>query len=146
MSKSTYNPDYCRMAEVACRLGAIDKDLQALFGVCEKTLHNWRNKHPEFKAATAMGKDDANNQVIQALFRRATGCVTFKDVLDRGGCPVRLEVEHPPETAACMSWLHNRDRDNWQRDPQARKDTDDNSDKSTYNITIVKPDAPDNSD
>lgn len=132
------------MAEVACRLGAIDKDLQQLFGVCEKTLHNWRNKHPEFKIATALGKDDANNQVVQALFKRAVGCVTFKEALDKQGIPVRLEQEHPPETVACMSWLNNRDPDNWSRNPELRKSKD--VDANTYNITIVKPDGADKSD
>lgn len=126
------------MARVACRLGAIDKDLQELFGVCEKTLHNWRNKHPDFKQATEAGKASANQQVIDALFKRATGCVTTKEALTKHGDIVELRTEHPPETAACMSWLYNRCRDDWKKDPE--KIDGPKEDGNTYNITIVKPD------
>jgi transposase-like protein len=145
MARSTYKPAYAAQARVACRLGAIDKDLQELFGVCEKTLHNWRKKHPEFKEATKEGKDAADDQVQDALFNRAIGCITWKEVYTKEEGIVILQQLNAPDTVACMSWLNNRRPDEWARDPKARQEARKDS-SDTYNITIVKPDGADKTD
>ena len=137
--KTTYKPEYCDMVRVACRLGAIDTDLEELLGVSSKTIFNWRNKHPEFAEASKVGKEAANNKVKEALFKRATGCITSKQVLDKNGIPTDITTEHPPETAACMAWLYNRDRANWKKDPALIDDPNKKDDSNVYNITIVKP-------
>lgn len=138
-AKSTYDPKFATQAAVACRLGAIDKDLQELFGVCERTLQNWRRKHPEFLEATKEGKDVANTAVKEALYKRAVGCITWKEAISKHGDIVRLEQLNAPDTAACMSWLNNRCPDEWSRAPELRKAKTD-TDSNVYNITIVKPD------
>lgn len=139
MPASTYQDDYVKQAEIACRLGAIDQDLADLFNVKIRTIQNWKNAHPEFKLACDTGKQVPNSKVEQALLSRAIGCTTFKEVLDKSGCPVRIETEHPPDTTACMAWLNNRSRDRWKRDPNDF-DKDKKTDGNTYNIQIVKPD------
>ncbi len=131
--KPKYKPEYVDQARIACRLGAIDQDLADLFSVAFRTIHNWRNTYPEFAKACEEGKIEANDVVRQALFKRATGAITYKEALTREGCPVKLETQHPPDTGACMAWLYNRDRDNWKRDPS--KIDDDGGDDAVHKIS-----------
>jgi hypothetical protein len=114
-----YRPEYAKMAEVACKLGAIDKDLAELFGVCVATINNWKHDHPLF-LESLKAKASADEQVEQALFKRAIGAkVTEERVIPVNGEAVTVESvkEYPPDTAACIIWLANRNPDRWKKDP-----------------------------
>jgi transcriptional regulator with XRE-family HTH domain len=121
-----YSTTHDQQAAVACRLGATDKDLAELFGVTETTINNWKNKHPGFKAALSNSKEMANYNVEQALYKRALGATIKEDkIFNNGGEALIVPTlkEFPPDTAACIAWLSNRDPERWKRDPGGAAET-----------------------
>ena len=89
-------------------------------------LYRWKAEHREFREATKQGKAVADDMVVSALFRRATGyshdAVKHMVVSDGRGEGSHVEaidvVEHvPPDTTAAIFWLKNRRPKEW-RDRQ----------------------------
>jgi hypothetical protein len=122
---SSFRPEYCEQAEKLCRLGAIDRELAGFFGVHEDTINAWKIAHPEFSESLKRGKVDADAEVAEKLFRRATGYEheAVKIFMPSGAAePVYAPyTEHyPPDTTAGIFWLKNRRPDLW-RDAQARE-------------------------
>ena len=68
---STYKPEYCEQAEKATKAGFTDKELGVLFGVSEVTINNWKKKHEGFSLALKRGKEDADENVKQSLYKTA---------------------------------------------------------------------------
>lgn len=117
---SLFKPEYCDQVTKLCRLGATDIDLAQFFGVTHTTLNSWKASHPEFLASLRAGKIEADMQVANSLFKRATGYVVeVEKVIGRGESRkvVKLNVAVEPDTQACMFWLKNRRKDQW-RDKQ----------------------------
>lgn len=112
-----YQPEYARIAERMCRLGAIDRDLCGAFGCTRSTLGEWKNAHPEFKAALDAGKAVADDAVELSLYERARGYShdAVKIHVGKDGDVTKVDyVEHyAPDTAACIFWLKNRRPDRW---------------------------------
>jgi hypothetical protein len=102
-----YREEYAGEALKLCRLGAIDRELADFFEVAESTVGVWKQQHAEFSAALKQGKAQADAQVANALYRRATG-------YEHG------EKHYPPDPTSCIFWLKNRRPDLW-RDVQARE-------------------------
>lgn len=117
-----YKPEYCEQAENYALLGATDVQMAGFFGVCEATITNWKRDKPEFLAAIKRGKEDADAQVVKSLFKRAMGykheaVKIFADA-KTGAEQIVPYIEHyPPDTAACIFWLKNRQKSQW-RDKQ----------------------------
>ena len=70
---SKYHPEYAEQARKICRLGAVNAELADFFGVDVVTIHRWSRAHPEFSRALRIGKDEADEPVVGALFKRAVG-------------------------------------------------------------------------
>lgn len=109
-----------------CLLGLTDEELAEYFEVNIDTIYNWKNEHPEFVEAIKNGKEKADAKVAKRLYRRAMGYehkdVELKVVSNGNGDGSRIEeVEvtkiYPPETAAAIFWLKNRQSKRW-RDKQ----------------------------
>lgn len=108
-----YKPEFVRIAQKACELGATDREVGDILGVTERTITNWRLKYPAFAAATVVGKQVADQRVIQSLYRRAIGYSydAIKVMMPAGADqPLRVDyVEHiPPDVTAEIFWLKNR--------------------------------------
>jgi len=113
---TTYRQEYCKQAVKLCRLGATNKDLAAFFDVEVSTVADWRVKYPEFAEALKEGREHADANVAQSLYRRATGYkhLAFKIMQYEGKPVTKRYVEHyPPDTVACIFWLKNRRPDLW---------------------------------
>lgn len=113
-----YSSKYCEQARKLCLLGATDAELADFFGCCEATIANWKLAHPEFLESIKEGKDQADAEVASKLFHRATGYShgAVKIVADAktGAQHVVPYTEHyPPDTAAAIFWLKNRQRGKW---------------------------------
>jgi hypothetical protein len=116
VSNNRYEAAFAVQAEKLCKLGARDKDLCDFFGVAEATLNNWKLKHPRFTECMRRGKAQADAEVAESLFRRATGYrhIAFKVMQYEGTAITKRYVEHyPPDTVACIYWLKNRRPDLW---------------------------------
>jgi len=114
---STYKPEFARQAERLALLGATDREVAEFFEVSESTVHQWKIVYPEFSEALKVGKETADNRVVQSLYRRATGYSydAVKIFKPKGeNATIVPYVEHvPPDTTACIFWLKNRDKANW---------------------------------
>lgn len=114
-----YKSEYARIASKACELGATDKDLSVMLGVCEATINNWKIDHPDF-LESLKSKDHADAQVEQALYKRAIGYSHPEDkIFNNNGEAMRVETtkHYAPDTGACVVWLANRQPQKWKKDP-----------------------------
>lgn len=111
-----YRTEFDEQAAKLCRLGATDRELADFFGVVEATIYTWKATHPSFLEATKSGKEIADAEVADKLFRRATGYShpAVKIFNDQGAPMVVDYVEHyAPDTTAAIFWLKNRRPDLW---------------------------------
>lgn len=110
------------------RDGLIDEQIAGNMGISCATLHEWKNRFPEFSEALKKGKEVADLEVENALFRRACGYKTIEvkhaPRLNKETGETALEVisetekEIPPDVTACIFWLKNRKPEQW-RDGKA---------------------------
>lgn len=115
-----YKEEYNDQARKLCLLNATDKDLADFFGVKEKTINNWKEKHPKFLQSIKDGKEKADANVADRLYQRAVGYEhNSEEIKVIEGEVVRVPTRkiYPPDTAAAFIWLKNRQRDKW-RDRQ----------------------------
>lgn len=116
-----WQPEFADMVEHVAKLGARDEDIAQVFGVTRQCVEKWKKRHPAFNEALRRGKLEADAQVAQALYSRATGyrwteqqAVKVKDgpQLERVEV-VDVEKQVPPDTVACIFWLKNRRPMDW---------------------------------
>jgi hypothetical protein len=111
-----YKEEYAEQAYNYCLLGAIDKQLAIFFSVDVSTIHQWKHDHPDFSDSIKKGKEVADLEVTQSLKKRASGMKLKKQTV-KDGVIVETEDEIPPDTAAAIFWLKNRQPEFW-RDKQ----------------------------
>jgi len=115
---SQYKPEYAKQAYKLCLLGHTDQELGSFFGVSEKTINTWKQKHPEFLQSLKEGKEIADSEVAASLYHRALGYSHPEDkIFNDGGEPLIVPTikHYPPDTAAAMCWLTNRTK--WKHKP-----------------------------
>lgn len=114
---SLYRPEYADQARKLCLLGFIDTELAKFFDVTEQTINNWKLKHPAFFEAMKAGKEFADAQVADSLYRRATGeeIIIEKAIKKEDGSyeAMRLKQFIPGDVTAQRLWLLNRRKGNW---------------------------------
>ena len=117
-----YKIEYNDQARKLGLLGATDKDLANFFEVDEATINRWKIAHPEFCVSIKEGKEFADSNVAERLYQRAMGfehdSEEIKVVSDGQGAGSSIERVpirkiYPPDTAAAIFWLKNRQRDKW---------------------------------
>ncbi len=115
--KGLYKSEYMEQARKLCALGAIDEDIAGFFDVSIRTIYNWKNEFPEFADTLRDAKLALDSKVVRSLFERATGYShTDYKFVSHGGkiTDVREYQKHyPPETAAMVFWLKNRQPALW---------------------------------
>lgn len=125
---TAYRPEYADLAYKYCLLGATDADMAKFFEVSEATITNWKAENKEFLASIKAGREEADSNVANRLYTRATGYeykeVTFekitldpdKDNDNEGGDVWRKRItvkQQAPDTTAAIFWLKNRQKDKW---------------------------------
>lgn len=111
-----YSKEFDEQARKMCLLGATDPDLANFFGVAVSTISKWKVEHKGFSDAIKEGKDKADSQVAERLFNRAMGYShDSEEIKIVGNQVVRVPVikQYPPDTAAAIFWLKNRQKDKW---------------------------------
>lgn len=117
-----YREEYDEQARKLCLLGATDEDLADFFGVCEKTINNWKTANPTFLQSIKRGKMIADAEVADRLYQRAKGfehdSIEIKVVSignNEGSEVVEVPVRkiYPPDSVAAFFWLKNRQPDKW---------------------------------
>lgn len=117
---SLYRPEYAEMAKKFCMLGADNAKLAQMFEVGKATIDKWIREIPEFSCSVKEGRDYADANVAASLYHRAIGYSHHEDkIFNNGGeaLVVPTEKRYPPDPAAAIFWLKNRQRAKW-RDKQ----------------------------
>ena len=116
-----YTPEFNDQAERCCALGATDIELAGFLGIDEATLATWKYTYPELSKSIKKGKDLFDTEAVERSLRaRALGYEHPEDkVFISDGCPVVVPTtkSYPPDTAAAIFWLKNRQSGRW-RDKQ----------------------------
>jgi hypothetical protein len=68
-----YKTEYAEQTYKLCLLGATDKELANFFDVVESTINLWKQEHSEFSESIKRGKFQADANVADRLYQRATG-------------------------------------------------------------------------
>ena len=130
--RSLYRPELDDYVERLAMLGLKDTELADALKITERTLNNWKNRHPSFFQSIKNGRLEADGNVVRALYFRAIGAVVkrqqpfkLKRVFweDGNRCEeetieiVTYEEQVPPDTGAIAFWLKNRRPDKWREKP-----------------------------
>lgn len=113
---SKYKPEFAAQAAKLCKLGATDAQLADFFEVAVSTVALWKVQHKAFSDAIKVPKAEADERVVQSLYRRATGYeVDEVDIRVVAGKVVQTELRkhYPPDPTAMIFWLKNRNPDEW---------------------------------
>lgn len=113
------------------RDGLIYKQIAKNMGIGESTLRGWRDRFPEMEEALNQGKDSADREVENALYKSALGYTVesvepmkvkrvfydeasgrkvreFEEVVE-----VKRTIHVPAQVTAQIFWLKNRKPDQW---------------------------------
>lgn len=96
--------------------GFTDKEICKAVDVPERTLNNWKNRHPEFWQSLKEWKSRADEKVERSLYERACGYSHPEDKIfcNNGEVIVESTTKHyPPDTTAAIFWLKNRNPEAW---------------------------------
>lgn len=99
------------------REGATIKEVAAKLGISYSGLKGYKRKYPELEAAFLENRDTADDEVLGAFHRRATGYEIKEVTKERinGKLVVTKEVtkEVAPDVEAGKFWLKNRLPEEW---------------------------------
>src|SRR5713101_2949603 len=118
-----YRPELAALARKLALLGATESEMADLLNIHESTLSNWMGKHSEFSRAVKSGKLQADAEVAERLFSRATGHSheAVKIFMPAGAeAPVYapFTAHYPPDTKAALAWLSRRQPELWKERQQ----------------------------
>lgn len=119
---TAYKAEYAAQAQKLAALGATDIEVADFFDVDVRTVYRWKHDHPEFCQALNVGKDKADERVINSLYQKAVGYE--QDAVKifmpaNADAPVYADYREKiaPDTTAAIFWLKNRRPADW-RDKQ----------------------------
>ena len=136
-----FKPEYTERVEELCRSGSTDRDLALFFKVSINTIDNWKKRYPDFFLALLKGKQEADANAAEALYRNAIGSEYYEEhavklkrkIFDDKGKVIRTE-EHvqaiplkkhsKPDTTAQIFHLKNRRPDLWRDVKKAEHEVD----------------------
>ncbi|GAB7387374.1 helix-turn-helix domain-containing protein [Bacillaceae bacterium] len=96
------------------RMGLTDEQMAHNMGINVATLYEWKNRFPEIVEAQKRGKEVVDQQVENALLKRALGYEYEEITYDADGKIIkRVKKEVVPDTTAQIFWLKNRKPDVW---------------------------------
>jgi hypothetical protein len=117
---SKYDPKFNKQVFKLALLGAKDTEIADFLEIQESTLNEWKLKYPEFSASIKRGKAEADAQVANKLFKRATGYKapdTHFSAFEGVVTATPYTKHYPPDPTAAIFWLKNRQPKLW-RDKQ----------------------------
>lgn len=102
--------------------GLTDEQIADNLGIAASTIYEYKKKYPEFSEALKKGKDIADAQVVNALFKTATGFTYYEDIATATGDVVQAQRYAKPNTTAQIFWLKNRQPDKWRDKTEVKAD------------------------
>lgn len=112
------NFDFDKIKKLA-QCGLIDENFANVFGIEKRTWTDWKRKDKEFASLLKNGKEYADKNVEQSLYKRAMGYQYQEVTRERNKITGEMQVtkqvikEVSPDVGACAFWLKNRQPDKW---------------------------------
>jgi transcriptional regulator with XRE-family HTH domain len=111
-----------QLAKWMRRSGLTDEQMSKELGISVATIHNWKNKYPEFLESLKESKDFVDSLVEDCLLKRALG-FDYEEVKmiakkeESGESKVtrieKIKKKVVPDTTAQIFWLKNRKPGQW---------------------------------
>lgn len=125
------------------RDGLSDEQIAKNMGISRSTLNDWKNKYPPISDALKKGKEVADYEVENALFKSACGYYYEESVeeKDKAGNTIGMKTFKryaPPNVAAIVFWLKNRLKGKWVNNDNLLIGSDADEDES-YGIVKLAP-------
>ena len=102
---------------IGANLGSTNVQLALIFGCSEATLYVWQAEHPKFLEAIKEGREQFDNNRVEASLRdRAIGYSHKDDHISnyQGVITVTPTTKHyAPDATSMIFWLKNRDPKRW---------------------------------
>ena len=123
------------------RNGLTNEQIAKNIGVNQDTLYTWIRRFPEFSEALKIGRDEADMQVENALFKRALGYYA-EDIQEEyeGTVRVKRVVKKKwvaPDISAQIFWLKNRASNRWRNDDRLIVNDTKDEKASDLHVTIL---------
>ena len=118
---SVYKPEFVEKAYKLALLGLTNDQIAAALDISTTSLDSFIANKDDFSCALKAGRIEADANVGKALYQRACGYSHPEEVIRvmNDGEIIRVQTikHYPPDTAAAMIWLHNRQRGLWMPKP-----------------------------
>lgn len=95
------------------RDGLTNEQIAHNIGIHPRTINKWQDAHWQFRQALKFGKDVADRQVENALFKNAIGYEYKEEQVANDGSVVEVKKYSKPNTTAQIYWLKNRKSREW---------------------------------
>lgn len=116
---SKFSGEVARDALKLYAKGWIDQEVADFLEVAVATINNWKKDHPEFLESIKAVKVAWDNRVERRLAERAMGYSheAVKIFCNKDGeiTEAKYTEHYPPDTAAGIFWLCNRQPDRWKQ-------------------------------
>jgi transcriptional regulator with XRE-family HTH domain len=120
------------------REGLTDEQIAGKMGISSSTLYAWKRKHSDISEALKKGKEVADFQVENSLFKKATGYEYIEEKTEinaTGDERITRTIKHVvPDTTAQIFWLKNRRPDKWRDKPPANDSNDEQINRNIQSI------------
>lgn len=117
------------------RDGLSNEQIAYNMGISDRTLYKWQKKNVQFKQALKVGKDTADRQVENALFKSALGYEYKEEVVTNDGRVVTVTKHQKANTTAQIFWLKNRKSEKWRDKRELSHDGEINNQINLQNMT-----------
>lgn len=122
--------------------GLTNEQIANNMGITVKTLYEWANKYSNFSDALKRAKKIADEEVENALYKRALGyTVTLnKQKVTKDGIAVDCieEMHIPGDTTAQIFWLKNRQPEKWRDKVEQSVTVDDHRENMKDFMEVIK--------
>ena len=122
--------------------GLTNEQIANNMSITVKTLYEWANKYSNFSDALKRAKKIADEEVENALYKRALGyTVTLnKQKVTKDGIAVNCieEMHIPGDTTAQIFWLKNRQPEKWRDKVEQSVTVDDHRENMKDFMEVIK--------
>lgn len=138
---TAYRAEYAYQVFKLCLLGMTQDDIADFFGVCTKTIDNWKNEHPEFLRSIRNGRHAADAEVANSMYLNACGYshdAVHVSVFMGEVTLTNITKHYPPNFQAGRLWLMNRQPKLWKEKVPPPIDVDNNDIATDEELAAIR--------
>lgn len=143
-----YDPEYDEQVRKLALLGLTNDQLARFFGVAVSTMLNWSRDYPSFRKSLYAGREIADAEVANSLYKRAIGTTVRRKKVAINNQGVVTEHNYDeevlPDVTAAQFWLTARQSQRWRAVTSLQHLDEDGNPMKPPSVTVVglDPDRP----